>query len=149
MGQPQKIVIATDFSEPAAVALDRSIDYAKQFGAELHIVHVFSLPVPAVGIYDFAIPESGIQEARATATQRLEKDAEKAVSAGITTHTHLVPAPTDAGITTLAEDIGADWIVIGTHGHTGLKHVLLGSVAERVVRHAHCSVLVVRTPAQE
>ena len=144
MHQPRQIVVATDFSDPAEVAVDRAIEWARHFDAALHITHVFALPVPAIGVYDFAIPESGIREAREAALKRLEQAAEKAVKAGVRTHTHLVSTPTETGISEVAREVGADLIVVGTHGHTGLKHVLLGSVAERVVRHAPCSVMVVR-----
>jgi universal stress protein A len=144
MNQPQRIVIATDFSAPATLALERSIELARHFDAELHITHVFSLPIPIVGVYDFSIPETGIQEARLAATRRLDEAEEKARAAGVQAVTHLVSSPTEQGISELARRVGADWIVVGTHGHTGLKHVVLGSVAERVVRHAPCSVLVIR-----
>ena len=157
MHQPKHIVVATDFSDTAELALDRAIELARHFDAELHVTHVFALPVPAVGVYDFAIPESGIREARESALRRLEGAAQKAVAAGmertpcmnavaagVRTHTHLVATPTETGISDVAREVGAEMIVVGTHGHTGLKHVLLGSVAERVVRHAPCSVLVVR-----
>ncbi|MEZ4216014.1 MAG: universal stress protein [Myxococcota bacterium] len=144
MHPPKHIVVATDFSDTAELALDRAIELARHFDAELHVTHVFALPVPAVGVYDFAIPESGIREARESALRRLEGAAQKAVAAGVRTHTHLVATPTETGISDVAREVGAEMIVVGTHGHTGLKHVLLGSVAERVVRHAPCSVLVVR-----
>jgi len=144
MSKPSQIVVATDFSEPAEVALERAIELASHYGAELHVTHVFALPVPVVGVYDFAIPETGIREARESALRRLEEAAKRAVAKGVRTHTHLVATPTETGISDVARSVGADMIVIGTHGHTGLKHVLLGSVAERVVRHAPCSVLVAR-----
>ena len=59
---------------------------------------------------------------------------------------HLLDGPTDKSIVDFARDENADWLIVGTHGHTGLKHIVLGSIAERVLRHAPCSVLVVREP---
>ena len=57
---------------------------------------------------------------------------------------HLSEVPAASAIVDLAEELGADLIIMGTRGHTGLKHVLLGSVAERTLRHAPCSVLTVK-----
>lgn len=70
--------------------------------------------------------------------------AEKAAAAGVHAKTRLFEGPTAKAITELARDVDVDWIMVGTHGYTGLKHVLLGRIAERIVRQAPSSVLVVR-----
>jgi nucleotide-binding universal stress UspA family protein len=146
---PHTIVVATDFSHPGSIAVERAIEFAHRNSAELHIVHVFSMPVPLVTAYEFGIPEPDLQNARNVALEKLGACEKRAAAEGVKVRTHLLEGPTDKAIVEFASEQGADWIVVGTHGHTGFKHVLLGSVAERVVRHAACSVLVVRDPAQE
>ena len=68
-------------------------------------------------------------------------------ASGVTAHTHLLSQPVAKTIAELARELQADCIVVGTHGHTGLKHALLGSVAENIIRHAPCDVWVVRGQA--
>ena len=149
MTRPKKILVATDFSIPARVAVDEAIDLARMFEGELHVVHVFALPTPLITAYEFGIPEQDLEQARTVARAKLDEAAESVSAAGVPAHTHLLQSPADIAITELAREIDADWIVVGTHGHTGLKHVFLGSVAERVVRHAPCSVLVARDASSE
>jgi nucleotide-binding universal stress UspA family protein len=148
MTRPRVILAATDFSAPAKAALAQAVELARQYEAELHIVHVFSLPTPLITAYEFGIPEAEIAQARKVAQEKLDACAAEAAGAGVSPRKHLLQSPTDRAITDLASEIGADWIVVGTHGHTGFKHALLGSVAERVVRHAPCSVLVARSEAE-
>jgi nucleotide-binding universal stress UspA family protein len=69
-----------------------------------------------------------------------------AITREVSADSHLGTAPAAAAIADLAEEVGADLIVMGTQGLTGLEHVLLGGVAERTVRHAPCSVLTVKAP---
>lgn len=138
------IVAAVDFSELSDQALEAAIDLAKQFGAELHLVHAFDVRVPLVTPYEVAIPTSFIEEARRAAKRKLDAHEERAKEAGLTVHAHLTEVPAATSIAEVAEEAGADLIVMGTHGHTGLKHVVLGSVAERTLRHAPCSVLTVK-----
>ena len=142
--RPHSIVVATDFSPPANAAVERAIDLARHFDAELHIAHVFTLPIPLITAYEFSVPEHDVRYARGVAHKKLDAWAEKASVDGVEARTQLLEGPTDKAVDEFARDVGADWIVVGTHGHTGLKHVLLGSVAELIVRHAPCSVLVVR-----
>jgi nucleotide-binding universal stress UspA family protein len=90
------------------------------------------------------IPESFDRECREAAERETKQWAEKAKAAGIEVKTTVTPsAPADA-ITLAAEETGADLIVMGSRGLTGLKHVLLGSVAERTLRTAPCPVLTVK-----
>lgn len=147
MSAPQTLLVATDFSEPATAALDRAVDLARAFDADLHIAHAFTLATPMVSAYEFGIPEDELQRAREAAGRKLEACAAEVAARDVRAHTHLLTAPADGAITHLASQIDSDWIIVGTHGHTGLTHVLLGSVAERIVRHAPCSVLVTRPPS--
>jgi len=143
----RRILVAVDFSEHASRALDAAIELAKRYGAPLDVVHAYHMPV-LVGMPDeVALPPefwTGVKEAAAT---RLEQSVARVRAAGVPVTPHLCEAnPTDA-ILDVARESGADLIVMGTRGLTGLKHVLLGSVAERTLRLAPCSVLTVKSDA--
>ncbi len=144
MKPPQRIVVAVDFSDPAHKALDAAIELARTLSAEIHVVHAFSAPLPVVTPYDVPAPQSFLDELRRAAGEKLQECAGKASSAGLTVHSHLVDVPAAPAISAVAEEVGADLVVVGTRGLTGLKHVLLGSVAERVLRLSPCSVLAVK-----
>ena len=144
MNTISKILVAVDFSENSNRALDAATAYASKFGATIDLVHVFSSPVPAVYAYDVAIPDALVRDAQNAAKAKLEANRERVQSANIEVTTHLAEAPAHTAITQLAEEIAADLLVMGTRGHTGLKHALMGSVAERTLRHSPCSVLVVK-----
>jgi nucleotide-binding universal stress UspA family protein len=131
----RSLLAATDFSDCSTAALDAAGAWAKALGAELHLLHAFELPVPRVMAYDVPVSDLYIQQGREVVDRRLREEADRIAATGVPVQTHL------------AEEVGADWIVVGTHGRTGLQHVLLGSVAERVVRLAPCSVLTVKGAA--
>ncbi len=140
------IVVAVDFSAHSEKAVAEGISLAKTFGATLHLVHAFDIPVPVVTPYEVAVPVGFIEQARDAARQRLETVEAKAKAEGVEVRAHLTEAPAASAIARAAEEVGADMIVMGTRGNTGLKHVLLGSVAERTLRLAPCSVLTVKHP---
>jgi len=139
------ILAAVDFSEHADQALDVAVEFAKQFGGELHLVHALDMRIPLMTPYEIVIPTAFVEEARGAAASKLDVLVQKAATEGVTATSHLSELPAASAIVELAEKLGADLIVMGTRGHTGLKHVLLGSVAERTLRHAPCSVLTVKT----
>jgi universal stress protein A len=142
----QKILFATDFSTNARSAQDYACAFAEQFGAELHVLYVLQdmrlvMPEPATM---FAVPASNLDEIQASAERALALVPDATWCTG----KHVVRA-TRSGtpfveIVRYAEEEQIDLIVLGTHGRSGLPHVLLGSVAERVVRKARCPVLTVR-----
>jgi universal stress protein A len=140
----QRILVALDYSEHSAHALDMAVELAREFGAELHLVHAFEIPVPIVTPYEVAIPENYIEPVREEATRRLQEARDKVAAQGLEVKAHLTESPAASGIVRVAEEIGADLIVMSTRGNTGLKHLLLGSVAERTLRMAPCSVLTVK-----
>jgi nucleotide-binding universal stress UspA family protein len=143
------VVVATDFSETAGRDVEAAIEVAKNAGAMLHVVHAFETPVPIVSPYEIVLPEGLLEEARASALQSVEAVREQASAVGVKSEAHLAESPASHAIVDYAEQIGADLLVLGTRGHTGLKHVLLGSVAERAVRAAPCPVLVVGDPKKK
>jgi nucleotide-binding universal stress UspA family protein len=142
----RKIVVAVDFSEHVEPVLDAAVDFARQFNAELHLVHAFDVRIPLVTPYEVAIPTAFIEEAREAAASKLDALIRKVAAEGVTATSHLSEVPAASAIVDMAEELEADLIIMGTRGHTGLKHVLLGSVAERTLRHAPCSVLTVKVP---
>jgi nucleotide-binding universal stress UspA family protein len=146
MTEIRRILVPVDFSEHSQRALDDAIGLAEKFGAELHLLHCYEVyPAGAIGFpYNVAIPETYEREIREAATARLASWREKVTARGIRAEQHLVMDRPSHGIVGLAEKLPADLIVIGTYGLTGVKHVLLGSVAERVLRHAPCPVLTVK-----
>ncbi len=143
------IVAAVDFSECSDRALEAAIGMARSFGATLHVVHAFDLPVPMFNPYAVSVPVAYVTEAREAASRKLEQAVEKARAEGVEVQGHLGEIPAAPAIVRVADDVSADLIVIGTRGHTGLKHALLGSVAERTTRTAPCSVLTVKDAEDE
>jgi len=138
------ILVALDFSTDADAALDLAIDVARRDGASLALYHAYEIPLGAIPPYGVPIPDSLVASVRDAAARRLAEAVRKVEGAGLKAETHLVQAaPPSEGIVDAAQSSGADLIVLGTRGLTGLKHVLIGSVAERTVRLAHCPVLTV------
>ncbi len=148
MSQFNKIIVATDFSAPSIEALREADLIAHRTGAELIVFHA----VPNLVRNNPLFPHQNIEDAYKL--PKLMDQAAEAVDALVQQHLHPdrdnihVAVDTGWADTTLmnkAEELGADLIVVGNRGYSGLRHVLLGSVAERVVRYAPCAVLVART----
>jgi nucleotide-binding universal stress UspA family protein len=144
MYEIDRVIAAIDFSAPGASALDRAIELAEHFAAELHIAHAFASPMVLYGPYEGSLPQPFVDDARRAAADKLEEARSKAEANGVSACTHLLNQPVAKTVAELARELRADCIVVGTHGHTGLKHALLGSVAENIIRHAPCDVWVVR-----
>lgn len=139
----RRILMATDFSDYSRDALDRAVQMAKAFGAEIHLLHVLELPYTSTPPqYAKALEEVNKEEAKKLNTQA-ERIRQESIEVRLMSR-HGVP---HQQITEAAKEIRADLIVLGTHGRTGLAHMLIGSVAERVVRHAPCPVLTVKPKA--
>jgi nucleotide-binding universal stress UspA family protein len=140
------ILVATDFSECSSIALDTAIELAGRYGAALTLVHVFALPVyPYMDIVPMAI------DIETPAREAADEELHKALAAARTQLPSARAVLKQAGavweqILVTAREVGADLIVLGTHGRTGVSHALIGSVAERVVRHSPVPVLTVCRP---
>ncbi|MEZ4282325.1 MAG: universal stress protein [Myxococcota bacterium] len=150
MSQFDRIVSAYDFSPDALHALTVAEGLATKLGAELHVVHVVPEPrlaYPTIELGSFAppvVPESVREDAHETLNE------ETAHLRGGThrVQTHVLEGSTvDVVLADFIHEIGADLLVMGTHGRTGLAHLLMGSVAERTLRRAPCPVLTVRSPS--
>jgi universal stress protein A len=138
------ILAAVDFSPSSAPVVDAAVTLARQFDAKVRLVHAYDVPIPLVSPYEVAIPEPYLQETRRIAAEKLAALVEQVRAKGISADSLLSEVPAAAAIVRAAEESKADLVVIGTRGHTGLKHLLLGSVAERTVRLAPCPVLTVK-----
>jgi nucleotide-binding universal stress UspA family protein len=139
------VLVATDFSENAHEAVDTAMAIAKTFEARIELVHAFQTPVPIVSPYEVVVPDGFLEQARDAAAKNLKAVVEKISAEGIEVRSHLTEVPAAPAIARIAEENDVDLVVMGTRGNTGLKHVLLGSVAERTIRLAPCSVLTVKS----
>jgi universal stress protein A len=148
----KRVLVAIDFSDDSKLALEKAAYLATRLGAELDVLHVWEAPV-------FVPPESIMIEAALggqTLVDLVEKRSSRELDAFVADARargiSIVRVLSERGqpslvIVQVAQRGGYDLLVLGTHGRTGLPYAILGSVAERVVRHAHCPVLTVRAAA--
>jgi nucleotide-binding universal stress UspA family protein len=150
----KKLLVPHDFSPCAERALGTAVELARVHGSELALVHVSELPanLPCDAL---VTPKNEVGSVRVdeymtdSARQRLDAIAEPLRLAGLAVSTLAVTGDVARQILELARKVDADALVVGTHGRMGLSHLLLGSVAEKVVRGASVPVVCVRTPARE
>ena len=148
---PTRILLATDGSEQAELAALRAVELADATDSELHVVHVGVVPIflqsyPGTLGYYGKLYEQIEEESR----ELLRKQSWRVKAAGGTVvGSHLRMGQVDLEIVALAEELGADLIVMGCRGLGGVRRALMGSVSDSVVRHAHCPVLVVRQEKEQ
>jgi len=145
----QSILVPTDFSGPSTKALRYAAALAAQFGAKLILLNVIE-PIGATP--DFAYNPLVLENEKVVATAKKELGRlldQQNIATALVEKTFVRQGVPFNEISRAAGELKADLIVIATHGYTGLKHVFLGSTAERVVRHAPCPVLVVREEERE
>lgn len=147
MSRFHTLLVPLDFSDHSSAALDLAIELARAAPGKIHLLHAYEVPLGAIPPYGVALPPSLIGQVRDAAARRLEKSAQRVEAAGVACETHVLHAAPANAIVEAATSTGADLIVMGTRGLTGVKHVLLGSVAERTVRTAPCPVLTIRHPS--
>jgi nucleotide-binding universal stress UspA family protein len=141
------ILVPVDFSDSARKALHYALAFARLFKAEVTILHV-APELAEESRVTFSMPELQ-QEILRDAAENLRQEIERADVSDLKVNPVVKKGTPYHEIVETATQMNADMIVIGTHGRTGLKHVLMGSTAERVVRHAPCPVLVVRERERE
>jgi nucleotide-binding universal stress UspA family protein len=145
MAEWKRFCCAIDFSEPSRLAMQEAAELARRFEGELELLYVHPLPPPTVAIE--AVPtypnvlETEVRELRDTMAPWVE---DAARIAGRAVGSTVVPGTPADDIVRFARERAIDVVVLGTHGRSGLTRLLLGSVAERVVREAPCPVLVTR-----
>lgn len=145
----KKILVPIDFSKCSLKALTYGIAFAKQFKAAITLLYVVQ-PYYVAGDYAGGLDYAALtQEIEESSAKRLKEMAQKAIGNKAKYKVLLETGRPVDEITRTAEELNIDLIIISTHGHTGLKHVVLGSTAENVVRHAPCPVLTVRVEEHE
>jgi nucleotide-binding universal stress UspA family protein len=140
--QIRNVLVPIDFSAPSLEAIEAALPLIKHFGADLHLVHVFEPDYPASSMVaiPLVVPELEVGER----VRRLRDVAEDYSVPLRRENIHAIKGRPFEEICRLAQEIDIDLIVIATRGYTGLKHLVLGSTAERVIRYSPCPVLVVR-----
>ncbi len=147
---PTKILLATDSSEEAELALSTAIDLANDTSSQLHVVTVGPWnPDPAYAVHEASFRwetyEQASEAIRKEAQEILDNQVRKIEEGGGTVQeAHLRRGRKDQEIIRAAEEIGAGLIVMGSRGMGGVRRALMGSVSDSVIRHAHCPVMVVR-----
>ena len=143
------ILVPVDFSAPAEKALRYAVSFARQFDAKITLLHVRPISYYPAEMGDIPTVIPADEPATEKIQARLDADASRLVPAEMRDRTLLRTGSAYDEICNAARELEADLIIIATHGRTGLKHILIGSTAERVVRHAPCPVLVVREHEHE
>jgi nucleotide-binding universal stress UspA family protein len=138
------ILVPTDFSDYANYALDYAIELAKTLQARLTLLHVIHLRPLLRGNIDTSAIASYLLEIKTETQQHMQTLLNRVHQEGLQGETVVIQGVPLQAIIETAESREVDLIVMGTHGWTGLSHVLMGSVAEKVVRLAPCPVLVTR-----
>lgn len=139
------ILFATDFSEGSDFAFRSALSLAKKFNSKIHVIHIINEPVDLRGFYVPHISFDKLEE-------EIEQGAEKLMEQFCRNHmkgfeeyeSHVFPGIPYDEIIKRALEFNADLIVMGTHGRTGLDHVLFGSTAEKVVRKSPVPVMTIR-----
>ena len=142
----QRFLVPVDFSEDANQAVKYAIDLASKLGARMTLLHVIQLLPLGSGDMGVIVPYTYFQDLEADITSRMQAYLERVTAAGLEGEIAVVRGVPFQEILETAKMQQVDLIVMGTQGRTGLQHVLMGSVAEKVVRLAPCPVLVVRQP---
>lgn len=138
-----RILCPVDFSEPSARALEYALALAERLGARVEVVHIFQFPAFAVEDGAVALPPYLQEDLSQRLRERLEQFVIEKAGEGSNATAHVLEGVPYLAIMEAAK--GQDLIVMGTHGRSGLSHLLLGSVAERVVRGSEVPVLTIRS----
>jgi nucleotide-binding universal stress UspA family protein len=140
------ILVPVDFSDHSKEALDTAIQIAPLFGSTVHLLHCYHIETAGISPYGIVLPSGYYEDIREAATKRLNDWREMVANEGIKAESILSAESPSLAINLVAEETNADLIVMGTRGLSGLKHAMLGSIADRVVRLAPCPVLTVKHP---
>jgi len=143
----QRILVPVDFSDHTPALLDWSTHLAEEHGSGIVLIHAYHLPVEFQQLEGAYLPPDFWTSVKTEAQEQLGRLAESVRARNIEVETVVCEGYAATVIIEEAERRDIDLIVIGTHGLSGLKHLLLGSIAERVVQKAPCPVLTVKTAA--
>jgi len=146
----KRILVPIDFSEHSKKALQYAIPFAEQFKASIDLLYVVE---PTIYPADFSFGQVGFpnveDELRQRGDEELKSLIAKEIGARVPAKQVIRTGKAFYEIGEYAREQSMDLIIIATHGHSGVEHVLFGSTAEKVVRHAPCPVLVVRMSEKE
>ena len=146
----RRILVPIDFSDHSKKALQYAIPFAEQFKATIDLLYVVE---PAIYPADFSFGQVGFpaveDELRQRGAEELESLIKREIGARVNARSSVRTGKAAYEIEQYAREESIDLIIIATHGHSGMEHVLFGSTAEKVVRHAPCPVLVVRMAEKE
>ncbi|AFN76000.1 uspa domain-containing protein [Melioribacter roseus P3M-2] len=143
----KKILVPVDFSDYSKDALKYAVQFAKQFDAKLYIIYVIE---PVIYPADFSMGQVAIPSLENDIKNRAEEEMDSLIKSyvdpSLETERIIKTGKPFVEIIETARDLDADIIIMATHGHTGVEHLLFGSTAEKVVRKAPCPVLTLRKP---
>ena len=140
------ILVPVDFSESAAPVMEWAAHLAEEHGSRIVLFHAYHLPVEFQQLEGAYLPPDFWANVKAEAEQSLSRYADELKKRGLSVEAVVREGYAATAIVDEAESQNADLVVIGTHGLSGLKHMLLGSIAERVVQKSPCPVLTVKSP---
>jgi universal stress protein A len=145
----KKVLVPIDFSDYSKSSLKYAVNFGKNFKASLVLVYVVEPVIypPDFSMGQIAIPTAGIEMDK-RAKEELDKLAEKEIPSDLSVKKLIKTGKPFIEIIETASEEDVDLIIIATHGHTGVEHILFGSTAEKVVRKAPCPVLTLREPAK-
>lgn len=144
-----KVLVPIDFSDYSKSSLKYAVNFAKHFKASLILVYVIEPIVypPDFSMGQIAIPSPGLEMDK-RAKEELDKLADQEIPEDLTVKKIIKTGKPFVEIIETAAEENADLIIIATHGHSGVEHILFGSTAEKVVRKAPCPVLTLREPVK-
>ena len=145
----KKIMVPTDFSANAAHAYPYASELAKAFGAQLLVAYVSDLAAIPVGLGQFPVTWESLELDIKDFAEQQFKEVRKAFDKDLPLETRQLEGTPFVELLQLAKEEAIDVIVVATHGHTGIQHLLLGSTAEKLVRKAPCPVLTVHPGERE
>jgi nucleotide-binding universal stress UspA family protein len=137
----RRIVVGDDGSDHAHHAFEVALEMAERFGAELHVAAVAQVPDYAASVDEV---EESVRQATAYYEEVFARVREAAAHREVRLQTHLLKGHAAQSLIHLADELGADLVVVGSRGLSAFQRYLLGSVSEAVMHHAHCPVLVVK-----
>jgi nucleotide-binding universal stress UspA family protein len=136
----KKILVATDGSKYSVIAINKAIDFAKAYGGSLVVLSVVDVPTEF-----YAEAPKAVEDMIRTAREYTAAVKKQAEADGVKSESYVGEAEAWEAIVKLANDQDVNMIVVGSHGRTGLRRLLMGSVTEKVIGHAPCPVLVVKS----
>jgi nucleotide-binding universal stress UspA family protein len=145
----KKVLVPIDFSDYSKSSLRYAVSFVKHFNAKLILIYVVEPIIypPDFSMGQIAIPTIGLEMDK-RAAEELDKLASKEIPANIEVKKKIKTGKPFVEIIETASEEDVDLIIIATHGHTGVEHILFGSTAEKVIRKAPCPVLTLREPVK-